>query len=183
MNQERKRVEVERGRCLVSVLGDITLERVDAIVNAANERLAHGGGVAGAIVRRGGPSIQEESARLAPVPTGSAVVTGAGRLPCRWVIHAVGPIWQGGSHGEAGLLESAVRSALEAASRLGCRTVSMPAISCGIFGYPPDQAVPIIVSTVVAFFRHNPSTTLSEVRFCNLLEDLAKEFEKAMDAI
>ncbi|MGC8916933.1 MAG: macro domain-containing protein [Thermoanaerobaculum sp.] len=127
---------------LVVVQGDITEEQVDAIVNAANSHLAHGGGVAGAIVRKGGLVIQEESNRLAPVPVGHAVVTSAGALPCRWVIHAVGPVW--GEGNEEAKLRSAVRQALVRAEELNATRVALPAISTGIFGYPKGEGCRII---------------------------------------
>ncbi len=147
--------ETERhGTVVRAVLGDLTQERVDAIVNAANSRLAHGGGLAGAIVRRGGREIQEESWRVAPVPVGGAASTGAGRLPSRWVIHAVGPRW--GEGDEEAKLRSAVRAALEEARRLGARTVGLPAISTGIFGYPKAEGCRVIVEEALAWLAANP---------------------------
>ena len=153
------------GACLRIVRGDITNERVDAIVNAANTRLAHGGGVAGAIVRRGGDEIQEESNRLAPVPVGGAVMTHAGRLAARAVIHAVGP--RMGEGNEDAKLESAVRSALHLASEKGFVSLSMPAVSSGIFGYPKDRCAEVLLAATLRFFEENPETALREVRFCN----------------
>lgn len=179
MNRETRRVTIA-GADLVAVTGDITTEAVDAVVNAANEHLRHGGGVAGAISLRGGPSIQEESLRVAPVPTGSAKATGAGQLPCRHVIHAVGPIWRGGMAGEDALLASAARSALRVASDLGCRTVSMPAISSGIYGFPVERAARILVETAAAFLRDHPGGPLREVRFCNLDPDTARCFDEIL---
>jgi O-acetyl-ADP-ribose deacetylase (regulator of RNase III) len=134
------------GGTLEVVRGDLTLEAVDAIVNAANSALAHGGGIAGAIVRRGGESIQEESYRVAPVPVGGAAVTGAGKLPCRYVIHAVGPVW--GEGGEEAKLRSAVRSALARAEERGLVSVALPAISTGIFGYPKAAGCRVIAEEV-----------------------------------
>jgi O-acetyl-ADP-ribose deacetylase len=116
------------------VLGDLTVQQVDAIVNAANSQLAHWGGVAGAIVERGGVEIQQESERKAPVQVGGAVVTGAGKLLARYVIHTVGPVW--GEGDEDSKLRSAVRSALARAEELGLCSLALPAISTGIFGYP-----------------------------------------------
>jgi len=131
---------------LDAVRGDLTKFEVDAIVNAANQALQHGGGVAGAISRAGGPSIQEESDRIGHCETGSAVVTGAGSLPARWVIHAVGPVWRGGAEREDELLDSAVTSALALAEELGAMTVALPAISTGIYGFPLERAARISVA-------------------------------------
>ena len=131
-----------------AVQGDITKESVDAIVNAANERLAPGGGVCGAIHRAGGPSIAAECARIGHCPTGAAVATTAGELAARFVIHAVGPVWQGGGAGEADLLAAAYRSALDEAARVGAASVAFPAISTGIYGYPLEQATAVAVTAV-----------------------------------
>jgi O-acetyl-ADP-ribose deacetylase (regulator of RNase III) len=130
------------------VVGDLTEQRVDAIVNAANEALVAAAGVCGAIRRAGGGEIFEECARLGGCATGDAKATGAGRLPARHVIHAVGPIWTGGGENEAELLASAYRRSLDVAQSLGCRTVAFPALSTGIYGYPPELAAPIAVAAV-----------------------------------
>jgi O-acetyl-ADP-ribose deacetylase len=131
-----------------AVQGDITSQQIDAVVNAANEGLAPGGGVSGAIHRRGGPSIAEECARIGHCPTGGAVATTAGDLPARFVIHAVGPVWRGGDSGEPELLASAYRSSLEEAVRVGARSMAFPAISTGIYGYPLEAATEVAVATV-----------------------------------
>lgn len=135
-------------RVIALARGDITTFAVDAIVNAANSALAGGGGVDGAIHRRGGPSIMAElrSRHGAGSRTGSAVLTGAGDLPAQWVIHAVGPIWRGGQHGEPHLLAAAYASALGLANEAGARTVALPAISAGVYGYPLDDAASIGVT-------------------------------------
>lgn len=130
------------------VQGDITAEQVDAIVNAANEQLAPGGGVCGAIHAAGGPSIESECRRIGHCPTGGAVATGAGSLPARFVIHAVGPVWQGGDRSEPELLASAYRCALDEAARIGARSVAFPAISTGIYGYPLEEATRVAVEAV-----------------------------------
>ena len=128
------------------VVGDLTLQRVDAIVNAANSALAGGGGVDGAIHRAGGPEIMAACRTLGGCPTGDAKATTGGQLPARWVIHAVGPVWRGGGEGEAELLASAHRRALAVAHELGARSVAFPAISCGIYGYPPELAAPVAIA-------------------------------------
>jgi O-acetyl-ADP-ribose deacetylase (regulator of RNase III) len=131
-----------------TVQGDITAESVDAIVNAANEQLAPGGGVCGAIHRAGGPSIAAECRRIGHCPTGGAVATTGGNLPSRFVIHTVGPVWHGGTHGEPDLLASAYARALDEAVRVGARTVAFPAISTGIYGYPLEAATAVAVEAV-----------------------------------
>jgi O-acetyl-ADP-ribose deacetylase len=159
---------------LTFVVGDLTAQEVDAIVNAANSSLLGGGGVDGAIHRAGGPEILAESRRLGGCETGDAKATTAGRLPARWVIHAVGPVWRGGGEGEAELLASAHRRALEVAADLGARTVAFPAISCGIYGYPPELAAPTAIGAVRALLDG-----FDEVRFVFLGDDLRDVFASA----
>jgi O-acetyl-ADP-ribose deacetylase (regulator of RNase III) len=143
------------GKVIELVLGDITRQQVDAIVNAANPSLLGGGGVDGAIHSAGGPTIVEECRAIrekkGECPVGEAVVTGAGRLPARYVIHTVGPVWQGGEHLEAVLLSSCYRSALHIAAELGLRSVAFPSISTGIYGYPVGEAATVAVATVASF--------------------------------
>ncbi len=174
------------GQCIQARLGDLTEERVDAIVNAANEYLAHGGGVAGAISRRGGPVIQAESDRWVrkhgPVPTGGVAVTPAGNLPCKLVIHAVGPVWRGGTHGEDERLRSAVWNSLLAAHARGLTSIALPAISSGIFGFPKPRCAAILVQTALAFCRAYPDSAVREIRLTNIdrptAELIAAEVEK-----
>lgn len=145
-----------------AILGDLTDESTDVIVNAANSRLMHGGGLAGAIVRSGGATIQAESDLVAPVPVGGAAATGSGSLPCRWVVHAVGPRW--GEGDEEPKLRSAVRSALDVSAGLGAVSVAMPAISTGIFGYPKESGTHTIVEEVEIWIQKNPSSCISTIR-------------------
>ena len=157
-------------------VGDLTEQQVDAIVNAANESLLGGGGVDGAIHRAGGPEILAESRQLGGCATGDAKPTTAGQLPARWVIHAVGPVWHGGGRREAEQLASAHRRALEVARDFGVRTVAFPAISCGIYGYPPELAAPVAVG-VLADFEHD----FELVRFVFLDEALRDVFAAARE--
>jgi O-acetyl-ADP-ribose deacetylase (regulator of RNase III) len=149
------------------VQGDITELDTDAIVNAANERLAHGGGVAGVISRKGGPAIQRESdawvRQHGPVRTGSAAITSGGRLKARHVIHAVGPVYDGTSR-SAELLASAVRAALRMADDHGLKSVALPAISTGIFGYPMEEAAQVMLRAAIAYLEGE--TGLERVVFC-----------------
>jgi O-acetyl-ADP-ribose deacetylase len=132
---------------LEAVQGDITREGLDAIVNAANSGLARGGGVCGAIFAAAGPELDAACARLGGCPTGDAKATPAFRLPTRWIIHAVGPVWHGGDAGEPDQLGSAYSRSLAVADEIGARSVAFPAISTGIYGYPLDAATDIAVRT------------------------------------
>ena len=156
------------------VVGDLTEQAVEAIVNAANSSLLGGGGVDGAIHRAGGPEILAECRLLGGCETGDAKATTGGRLPARWVIHAVGPVWRGGEEGEPELLASAHRRSLEVALELGARTVAFPAISCGLFGYPPEQAAQVAAAAVKPF-----EDDFEQIRFVFLGEELREVFADA----
>jgi O-acetyl-ADP-ribose deacetylase (regulator of RNase III) len=160
------------GQTIAIVHGDITEAAVDAIVNAANEHLQHGGGVAGAISRRGGDTIQAQSDQWVRehgrVVTGSAAITGAGRLPAKYVIHAVGPIWSSGD--EERKLARALTSALTLADAHGVRAIAIPAISSGIYGMPKDVTARVLIRAVVAYLQVHNDSTIAEVQFCNIDE-------------
>lgn len=164
-------------------VGDITKVPADAIVNAANSALAGGGGVDGAIHRAGGPSVmadlERRYGRARHCPTGSAVVSDAGNLPATWVIHAVGPIWRGGGAGEADQLASAYRTSLRLAAEHGAHSVSLPAISCGIYGYPVDQAARIAIDTVRDVLATEPGS-IEQVTFVLFSQGTYDVFEAAL---
>lgn len=161
--------------------GDITSQSTEAIVNAANEHLEHGGGVAGAIVRRGGESIQAESRQWVRehgiVATGTAAITGAGILDARFVIHAVGPVW--GQGNDQTLLANAVESALALADENKIKSISIPGISSGIFGGPKDICAAIILQASLEYCAHHPQSTLKEIYFCNIDDQTVAAFVKA----
>ncbi len=168
----------DTGQVIRIVKGDLLAEPVDAIVNAANERLAHGGGVAGAIVRQGGQVIQAESDEWVqahgPVPTGTAAITSAGTLPARYVIHAVGPVWRSGDEEEK--LAGAVRSALALAAGRDIRSISLPAISSGTFGFPKKLCAQVIIRTVTDYLAGNPAGVVQAVNLCSIDEQTANIF-------
>jgi O-acetyl-ADP-ribose deacetylase (regulator of RNase III) len=156
-----------------AVRGDITAQSVDAIVNAANSSLLGGGGVDGAIHRAGGSAILEECRLLGGCDVGDAKATTGGRLPARWVIHTVGPVWRGGGNREPELLASCHRRALEVAAELGARAVAFPAISCGIYGYPPELAAEVAAGAVRG---HG----LDLVRFVLFDDEIYEAFARAL---
>jgi O-acetyl-ADP-ribose deacetylase (regulator of RNase III) len=158
-----------KGKTIEVLGGDITKIVVDAVVNAANEGLLGGGGVDGAIHRVGGPAIAEESRKIGHCPTGGAVITSGGRLPAKWVIHAVGPVWHGGAGGEAGLLRGAYENSLRIAKEHGMKSIAFPSISTGAYGYPIEQAAPIAIGTVLDAL--DGETTLEKVVFVLFSED------------
>jgi O-acetyl-ADP-ribose deacetylase len=147
------------------VLGDITQQEVDAVVNAANPTLLGGGGVDGAIHRAGGPAILAECRCLGGCEPGDAKASGGGNLPARYVIHAVGPIWRGGGEGEAELLASCHRRAIELADELGCRSVAFPAISTGAYGYPVELAAPVAIAATIEALAAYPAVELARFVF------------------
>ena len=162
--------------------GDITREEVDAIVNAANSRLAGGGGVDGAIHQAGGREIMRECdairARQGGCPTGEAVITGAGRLHARYVVHAVGPVWHGGRQGEPDLLRNAYRNSLAIAAKHGAKTISFPALSAGIYGYPLGQAAAIALETAREYALAHDD--FSEIRFVLFSDHPFATFSKTL---
>jgi O-acetyl-ADP-ribose deacetylase len=162
--------------------GDITLQRVDAIVNAANSRLAGGGGVDGAIHRRGGPAIMRDTEQRYPdgCPTGSAVISTAGGLDAKYVIHAVGPVWSGGRRGEAELLAGAYRRCFELAVEHDCRSIALPALSAGAYRYPLAEAARIAVETAADFLRRHGRPEL--VRFVLFNAEAYAAFEVALSS-
>jgi O-acetyl-ADP-ribose deacetylase len=161
-----------------AVRGDITEQEVDAIVNAANSSLLGGGGVDGAIHRAGGPEILAECRQLGGCDTGDAKATTAGRLPALHVIHTVGPVWRGGDAGEAELLASCHRRALELAAELGCTSVAFPAVSTGVYGYPVELAAPIAVAAV----RQAMRPPVEHVRFVLFSDAHLEAFRAALEA-
>lgn len=164
------------------VEGDLTKQSVDAIVNAANESLLGGGGVDGAIHRAGGPAILEECRQLNGCKTGDAKITTAGELPATFVIHTVGPVYQGGNNGEPELLASCHRRSLEVAVENGVRTIAFPAISCGVYGYPIPEAAKIAVRTVGSFMEER-GDDIELIRFVLFGVETFDAFRSALDAL
>lgn len=164
--------------------GDITSEDSDVIVNAANRHLRHGGGVAGAISRKGGPAIQAESndwvARHGALNDGNVAVTSAGNLPARYVVHAVGPVWHGGGDQEETKLEKAVLNSLKKAEELQARSVALPAISSGIFGFPKERCAEIMVQTTTDFYHQQKPTRLKDVRLTNFDAETVGIFKRKL---
>jgi putative ATPase len=164
--------------------GDITDEAVDAIVNAANVGLIHGGGVAGAIVRKGGPSIQIESLRVRRPKTGEAAITGAGRLAAKHVIHAVGPVWRGSTpeHNDE-LLASATFAALEIARGRGLQSIAFPAISSGIFGFPKDRCAHVMVKAILNWTDAHLDDPPRDLRFTIIDAETVRVFRFVLEAV
>lgn len=169
------------GKTLRLIQGDITERDVDAIVNAANSYLQHSGGVAAAIVRKGGQVIQEESNRIGFVPVGNVAITTAGKLPAKFVIHAVGP--KMGEGDEDNKLKNAVLNSLRLASDKGLKSISMPAISSGIFGFPKDRCAKILVRESLNYAKENPQSSLQLIEFCVYDDITANYFKEEFDKI
>jgi putative ATPase len=169
---------------LTVVEGDLTAQRVDAVVNAANEMLQHGGGVAAAIVKAGGAEIQAESDRWVirhgPLRLGQAAITGAGSMHAKWIVHVVGPRYREGKD-NAGSLSRAVMAALDAAAEVGAVTIAMPAISAGIFGYPRPDACQVIVKACRQWDDANRGV-LTEIRLVGYDQASAADFRAAMES-
>ena len=166
MNEILRQTTLEGGKIFQIIQGDITTEQVDAIVNPANANLAHGGGVAGIIARKGGPVIQQESdlwvKKHGPVSHESPAYTTAGNLQCKYVIHAVGPIW--GSGNEDAKLSQAINGSLQLAEMLELRSIAMPAISTGIFGFPKERAARILFEGNIKYFKRGKPSSLEVSR-------------------
>jgi O-acetyl-ADP-ribose deacetylase (regulator of RNase III) len=176
--------DLPSGQRLLLVSGDLTEETVDAIVNAANSHLQHGGGVAGAIVRRGGRRIQEESDAWVrahgPARADRPAITGAGALACKAVIHAVGPIW--GEGDEDAKLHTAVESALRLAEEQGFSSIALPAISTGIFGFPKRRGAQVILQAIVDFCRFHEASALREIHVTLIDRPTVQVFEDEFDS-
>jgi len=169
-----------RNSTLELIEGDITEMATDAIANAANSHLQHGGGVAGAIVRKGGWIIQEESNKIGYVPVGEAAITTAGKLKAKYVIHAVGPVWRDGNENEDEKLKNATLNSLKLADRNNLRSIAFPAISAGIFGFPIDRCAKIMLSTTIEYL--NEETRLERVIFCLYGKKNFEIFQKELEA-
>jgi O-acetyl-ADP-ribose deacetylase (regulator of RNase III) len=179
-----KRYRLGKGRTIRLVEGDITQIAADAIANAANAALAGGGGVDGAIHRAGGPGIMRELDEMRPrvgrLSAGQAVATGAGRLPAKYVFHAVGPVYRDGLHGEPEALASCYRICLKMAEARRCRSISFPAISTGVYGYPPEEAARIALAEVRRFLE-GPAASVEEVIFVQFGQTAYRIYERLLE--
>ena len=184
MNQVVREISVN-GKKILLIGGDITERSVDAIVNPANSYLRHGGGLAAAIIRKGGIIIQEESDKIDKVPVGNAVITGSGNLPCKAVIHAVGPKYGEGNEDQK--LRSALKNALKLAERNGFKSIAIPAISSGIFGFPKVRCAKTLVDELMSFIKSSipksRASSLQTVEFCILDEETLQHFMIEFDRI
>ena len=159
--------------------GDITEMDTDAIVNAANSHLQHGGGVAGAIVRKGGWVIQEESNKIGYVPVGEAAITTAGKLKAKYIVHAVGPVWRGGRENEEKNLKKATLNSLKLADRNNLKSITFPAISAGIFGFPSNKCARLMLFTTIEYLKGQ--TSLERVVFCLYGKNSFAVFQKELE--
>lgn len=173
--------KIIHNKTFLLIKDDITERKVDAIVNAANSYLKHGGGVAAAIVRKGGPIIQEQSNDIGFVPVGGAAITDSGNLSCKSVIHAVGP--QMGEGDEDTKLQNAINSIMQLATAKQFCSISIPAISSGIFGFPKDKCAKILVSESQKFIQNNPQTTIDLIEFCIYDDETYQYFKKEFNSI
>jgi O-acetyl-ADP-ribose deacetylase (regulator of RNase III) len=184
MEDVLRQADLPGGPVFQLLQGDLTDQRLDAIVNAANAYLQHGGGVAGAISRRGGPAIQAESdlwvRQHGPLAHDRPAVTSGGDLPCKYVIHAVGPVYGQGSEDDK--LAATVTGALRQAGQLGLASIAFPAISTGIFGFPRERAARVILSTISRYFDETPSTSLRLVRLVLIDRPTLEAFTQVWDA-
>jgi O-acetyl-ADP-ribose deacetylase (regulator of RNase III) len=162
------------------IIGDITKQHVDAIVNAANESLLGGGGVDGAIHRAAGPKLLDECRTIGGCPTGEARVTAGYNLPAKWVIHTVGPVWQGGGHHEDDLLGRCYRYSLALAKKIGARTVAFPSISTGAFGFPVERAADLAIKEIAAFMGGN--SEIEQVIMVCFSEHTYDAYKRALEA-
>lgn len=170
--------EIIRSKVTV-IKGDITKQDTDAIVNAANSTLLGGGGVDGAIHRAAGPELLAECSRIGGCPPGEAKTTGAYRLPAKFVIHTVGPVWRGGNSNEEKVLENAYRNSLNEAVRVGAKTVAFPAISTGVYRFPQDLAADIAVRTIISFL--NEHDAIEEVRLVCFSDESTEHHRRALE--
>ena len=170
-------IKIKGGKVLTLVEGDITERNVDVIVNPANSYLQHGGGVASTIVRKGGSIIQEESDKIGFIQVGSSAITSSGILPCKAIIHTVGP--RMGEGNEDAKLSKAINSCLELGLRKGFESISVPAISSGIFGFPKDRCAKILVNEATSFLKNleNSPTGIKLIEFCILGKDTLQAFQ------
>lgn len=184
MSQTLNSISFPGGQRLELAQGDLTQEAVDAIVNAANPHLQHGGGLAGAIARRGGPQIQAESNAWVhehgPVSHAEPAYTSSGNLHCRYVIHAVGPVW--GEGDEDAKLATAIAGSLRLAERLQLCSIAFPAISTGIFGFPKDRAARVILAAIQGYFKENPGSELETVRLTLFDQPTIAAFAQAWES-
>ena len=184
MNQIVREISAS-GKRILLVRGDITERSVDAIVNPANSYLRHGGGLAAAILKKGGKIIQEESDKIGIVPVGKAVITGSGNLPCKAVIHAVGPKYGEGNEDQK--LRSALQNALKHAERNRFKSIAIPAISSGIFGFPKDRCAKTLVDELMRFIKSSilksRASSLQTFEFCIIDEETLQHFKIEFDRI